>query len=187
LIYLINPDWNFKNPPQGNRVYKVNISQSQVNARTSPAKDYPLKGQGAKFVKMQQGWSLSSLTKRYYQSLHLTFQDLILEANPQITDANIIQVNDEIKIPTVTEESFLIPSSDQTYQVHLGTFNSPKFLKDFENQPALKGKKLQIIPRKVSPEEIWYRIVAGNYGDREEGLKVIRILKGKGLLPPLPG
>ena len=186
LIHLMNPDWNFKILPQEKRVYKVHISQLQASAKTHPAKDYPLKEERAQFVKMQEGWCLSTLTRRYYQSIHLTFKDLILEANPQITNANVIQVNDEIKIPMVMEESFLIPFSDQTYQIHLGTFDSPKFLKDFENQPALKGKKLQIVLRKVSPDEIWYRIIAGDYANKEEGLGVIRILEGKGLLPALP-
>ena len=210
LVYLMNPDWIFKMLPQEKHVYKVNISQSRVSAKASPAKDDflkeerahlvkiqqgktslakddPLKEQRAQLVIMQQGWSLSFLTRRYYQSVHLTFKDLILEANPQITDANIIHVNDEIKIPMITEEAFLIPSSDQTYQIHLGTFNSPESLKDFESQPALKGKKLQIVPRKASPEEIWYRLIAGNFANKEEALEVIRILKGKGLLPAFSG
>jgi general secretion pathway protein A len=187
LFYLMSPDGNLKLLPREKRVYKVNISQSQVSAKTTPAEDSSPKEEPAQFVKMQPGWSLSILTRRYYQSVHLTFKDLILEANPQITDANVIQVDDVIKIPAVTEDSLLIPSSDQTYQIHLGTFNSPEFLKDFETQPSLKGKKLQIVPRKASSEEIWYRFVAGNFSDRKEALEVIRILKEKGLLPAFTG
>jgi cell division protein FtsN len=39
--------------------------------------------------------------------------------------------------------------------------------------------------RKVSPEETWYRVTAGKFDTREEGLKTIRALKKKGLLPAL--
>jgi len=193
LVYFMSPDWNFKILPREKRVYKVNISQSQVSAKQISAKtvpaaeDYPLKEERAQFVKMQPGWSLSILSRRYYQSDHLTFKDLILAANPQITDANIIHVDNIIKIPAVTEDSLLLPSSDQTYQIHLGTFNSPEFLKDFENHPALQGKKLQIVPRRASPEEIWFRFIAGDFADRKEALEAIRVLKEKGLLPAFSG
>ena len=126
------------------------------------------------------------MAQQYYQSVDLYFVDFLLEANPQITDANVIFVNDEIKVPRVTEEAFLIPSPDRTYKIHLGTFKHATFLRNFENQPTLKGKKLQVIPRKISPRENWYRIVVGDFASKEEGLKVIRMLKAKKILPAFP-
>jgi len=48
---------------------------------------------------------------------------------------------------------------------------------------ALKEKKIEVIPRKVSPGNTWYRVVIGRFDNRDEALKMIRHLKGRGLVP----
>ena len=189
FFYLINQDWNKKTPLKEPLVYKykINNAQLEVKAKNSPLKDHPVKEREGKIVKVQKGWTLSLLAQRYYHSTDLTFLDLILEANPQITNANIIHINDEIKIPAVTEESLLIQSPEHEYKIYIGTFSSPQLSKKYENLFALKGKKLQVLPRKVSQKETWYRVFAENFETKEKGIEAIRILKGKGLLPALSG
>ena len=187
FFYLINRDWSQKELPGKPFVDKMKIPSAGERAKDSLLTSVPAPKEDWKIVKVKAGWTLSTLAKQYYRSTDLSFLDLLLEANPQITNANIIYVNDEIKIPRVVEEAFLIPSGDRTYKIHLGTFKHPRFLKNFENQAALEGKKLQVIPRRVSPQQTWYRIVAGNFANKEEGLEAIRMLKRKGVLPALAG
>jgi len=189
FFYLINQDWNQKIPLKEPLVYKYKIDDARlaVKAKNSPLKDHIVKEREGKIVKVQKGWTLSLLAQRYYQSTDLTFLDLILEANPQITNANIIYINDEIKIPGVTEESLLIQSPEHKYKIYIGTFKSPQLSKEYENLSALKGKKLRVLPRKVSQKETWYRFFAENFETKEKGIEAIRILKGKGLLPALSG
>ena len=189
FFYLINQDWNQKIPLKEPLVYKYKIDNARlaVKAKNSPLKDHIVKEREGKIVKVQKGWTLSLLAQRYYQSTDLTFLDLILEANPQITNANIIYINDEIKIPGVTEESLLIQSPEHKYKIYIGTFKSPQLSKEYENLSALKGKKLRVLPRKVSQKETWYRVFAENFETKEKGVEAIRILKGKGLLPALSG
>jgi len=191
FLYFIDRDWNQNNLSQAPPVSKMETPSLKKIADDSFLKDTPkdisASKQVWKIVKVKAGWSLSTLTQQYYQSMDLYLLDLVLEANPQITDADSIQVNDEIRLPRITEEAFLIPSADRTFKIHLGTFNHPRFLKKFENQPALKGKKFEVVPRKVSPQGTWYRIVAGDFADKEEALKVIRMLKAKKLMPVFSG
>ncbi len=187
FFYLINRDWSPRKLPEKPVVSRVETPSPGESAKESLSTDVPAPKPDWKIVKVRAGWSLSALAQQYYRSTDLCLLDLLLEANPQITNANIIRVNDEIKIPMITEEAFLIPSGDRTFKIHLGTFKHPRFMKKFENQAALKGKKLQVIPRRVSPQQTWYRIVAGNFGNKEEGLEVIRMLNRKGVLPALAG
>ncbi len=138
-------------------------------------------------VKAETGWTLFFLAKRHYGAANPTLVDLILEANPQITDVNQIQLNQAIKIPTIKEDLLLSQTSRQSYRIHLGTFADQSEVRIFQNEPLLDGKKLETLSRKVSSQKTWYRILAGEFKDKEEAIKTIQALKHKGLLPAFSG
>ena len=73
--------------------------------------------------------------------------------------------------------------ADRAYKIHVGTFVTPDFAGQYRNEPLLKGKDIEILPRKVSPKDMWYRIVVGEFNDKNEALKTTGLLKEKGLLP----
>jgi len=81
----------------------------------------------------------------------------------------------------------IIRSPDHSYKIHAGTFETPDPAEFYSTEPALKGKKIEILPRKVSPRETWYRVVIGNFDNKDETLKTISLLKEKGLLPAFGG
>jgi general secretion pathway protein A len=139
------------------------------------------------YIKAEGGWNLFSLAKRNYGATNPTLIDLLLEANPQITDMNLIQLNQSIMIPRITEELLLTQESHQAYKIHLGTFGNESEVRIFRDEPLLGGKKLGIVPRKVSSRETWYRIYAGEFKTKEEAQRTIQALKQKGLLPAFPG
>jgi len=99
----------------------------------------------------------------------------------------MINVNQTIKIPKITEEWMIIQSPDLTYKIHVGTFWTPDFAKVYRDEPALKGKEIEIFPRNVSPQETWYRIVIGKFQNKDDVLKLIDLLKKKELLPLFGG
>jgi len=134
-------------------------------------------------MKVETGWTLSFLARRHYGAANPTLVDLILEANPQITDVNRIQLNQAIKIPRIKEDLLLSRTSAQSYRIHLGTFADQSRVRFFQNDPSLGGKKLETLPRKVSSQETWYRIFAGEFKNKEEAVKTIQALRQKGLLP----
>jgi type II secretory pathway predicted ATPase ExeA/LysM repeat protein len=141
--------------------------------------------QATKIIGVAKGGTLYSISQKYYNLANATLIDHILEFNPKIDNIHLIQVNQKIKIPEIEEESLLLASSAGGYQVHLGTFYNPKEVRRYKNEPALRGKDIEVIPRQVSPEETWYRVVAGKFETREEALKMIQALREKRLLPIL--
>ena len=136
-----------------------------------------------KIIAVKEGANLFSLCRKYYNQANTTLVDHILGFNPGITNPHLIRVDQEIEIPEITEASLIIESSDGTCKVYLGTFLRPDSVRQYKDEPALEGREIEVIPWMVSPRETWYRVMAGKFDNKDECLKVIRILKDKGLLP----
>ncbi len=140
-----------------------------------------------KMVTIKKGYTLSHLAEIHYGRVNTTLMGLILDLNPGITNVHLILVDQEIKIPRIAKELLIVRSADHIYNIQVGTFETPDFRRFYVNEPALKGREVKIFPRKVSPEETWYRVVVGPFGNKEECLGVIDLLKAKGLLPAFGG
>ena len=134
-------------------------------------------------VKVKVGTTLSLLAIKYYNEANTTLIDHILKLNPEITDSNLILVDQKIKIPEITESLLLLQFSNDVYKAHLGTFLNPEYAKRYIGDIDLPGKKMEIVPWKVSQKETWYRVLAGPFVSKNEGLKAIEELKQKRLLP----
>jgi len=138
-------------------------------------------------VTIKGGETLSYLAHKYYHRTNTTLITLILDFNPEITNADLIQVNQKIRIPKITEELLITQSADYTYKIHVGTFENAEFVRFYSSEAALKGKEIKIFPRKVSPQGSWYQVMVGTFDHKDECLKVIDKLKEKGLLPAFGG
>jgi general secretion pathway protein A len=152
-------------------------------AVAAPGREYTLK----KIVAVRKGQTISQLAQEYYGMVNLTLIDLLLELNPAITNVHLILVDQEIKIPNLTEKLLIVPASDRTYKIHAGTFDTPDPPKLYGDEPALKGKEIGVLPRSVSPRETWHRVLIGKFDNKEEALKTVFLLKEKGLLPAFGG
>jgi general secretion pathway protein A len=146
-------------------------------------REYTLK----RIVAVRKGQTLSRLTQEYYGMVNLTLIDLLLELNPTIANVHLIIADQEIKIPHITEGLLIIQSPGHTYKIHAGTFEAPDPAKLYGDEPALKGRKIEILPRKVSPRETWYRVMIGQFDSEDEALKMISLLNEKRLLPAFGG
>jgi len=138
-------------------------------------------------VAVRKGQTLSQLSKEHYGTINLTLIDLLLEVNRSVTNVNLIIVGQEIQIPQITEGLLIIQSPDHTYKIHAGTFEAPDAAKFYRDEPTLKDEKVEILPRKVSPGETWYRVIIGDFDGKEEVLKAIALLKENRLLPAFGG
>jgi hypothetical protein len=136
-----------------------------------------------RIVEVKVGTTLSLLARKYYSEANTTLIDHILKLNPEITDPNLILVNQKIKIPEITESLLLLQFSNGVYKVHLGTFLNPNYAARYINDIDLPGQKMEVAPRKVSQKETWYRVLVGPFDSKNEGLKAIEELKQKKLLP----
>ena len=138
-------------------------------------------------ITVREGRSISSLAQKYYHMTNPTLIDFILDFNPEINNAHLIRVNQNIKIPKISGEWLISSSGEHRFKIHVGTFWTPDFARPYKSEPALKGREIEVHPRRVSPQDTWYRVVIGNFANRDDALKMIDLLKGKGLLPLLGG
>ena len=158
-----------------------------VSVTPSPLPQLKIKSPSYKTVKVEERDTLSSLCLKYYNFSSPTLMDHIVDFNPQIVNPHLILAHDKIKIPEITESSLIIESSDGIFKVYLGTFSKLEHARPYKDESVLQGKRIDFIPWEISPQETWYRAVAGKFDTREEALKVIHDLKQKGILPSFRG
>ncbi len=186
MLYFFNWDSNLELPLKRSEK-TISLEGTSVEKQKSIGKEGSPKKATERAVSIKEGWTLTLLVQQYYSNVNLTLLDLILEFNPHITDLNRIFVNQQVKIPNITEELLLIKTPGQSYKIYLGTFNHEQFAHSLKNNPVLKGKNFEIVLRKVSPRDTWLRVLVGEFDTREESLRVIRALKQQGLLPAFAG
>jgi phage tail protein X len=164
--------------PVKGTVQVVQVQEKVAEEKSTGAKPIPA-------VTAARGSTLLQLSKRHYGHTSPTILDMVLEANPAITNINLIYVKQGIVMPPLSIASAVLPSRDNRYLAYLGTFTDRPPARVFENEPTLTGKTIEIVPRKVSSRETWYRVLAGPFSTREEGARTIRALREKGFLREL--
>jgi hypothetical protein len=110
---------------------------------------------------------------------------MVLEANPWIREMNVIFEKQRIVMPPLSEDSLILTEPDRPDKIHLGTYVRRPPLKIFHNEPLLNGKLIEIVERKVSPRDTWYRVLAGPFSTREEATTTLLALRSKGFLQDL--
>ncbi len=138
-------------------------------------------------VSVKQGENISSLAKQYYHAVNPTLLDFILEFNPQIVDLNRISIGQQIHLPAITPHLLLNKTSNQSYQIRLGTFDDRRKIEVYKNIPVLKNKNFEVVERRIFPQVGWFQIMAGDFKSEEEGLGVIQSLRTQGQLPAFAG
>ena len=171
--------------PPGESIAKNHKGATEVRRDSPPPLKRPMPQLKEQVILVKEGWTLSSVAQQYFSGINNSLLDFILEANPEIRDINLVFPGQKIKIPYITEETLLWRGPDNRYQLFLGTFATIEEAARYKHEPALRGKRLKAISLPVSPQEDWYRIVAGPFQTRKEALKTIQTLKAKRLLPLL--
>jgi general secretion pathway protein A len=179
LVFAVFAPWRVQETPSPKESVKAAPGQEEKE----PAKELkaPTK------VVAEKGSTLSSLVKKQFGLINPTILDLILEANPEIRDADYIEVQQNITIPPISAESFLIKNPSGSYSVHIVTDETRSAARIQRYTSTLNGKNIEIVPRRVSPRKTWHRVQAGPFATREEGLEMVRRLSEKGLMPGLMG
>jgi hypothetical protein len=133
-------------------------------------------------IEAKQGTSLSSIALKYYKEANVTLIDHILELNPEITNPALILVNQKIKVPEMSSSLLIKQSLNGTYKVHLGTFSTSREAAQYMDEIDFERGSLEVVPRKITPRETWYRVMAGPFADRDNALKAVEDMKQRGLL-----
>jgi TolA-binding protein len=137
-------------------------------------------------VLKDEGGSLYFLALNHYKKASATLFDLILQANPLITDVREIDDHQEIIVPVITAESYVEKISDGAYRVYMGTFTTNVLATAYSQKIGSAEKLLFIDPHEFSSKDTWYRLTMGDFKDKEEALKMVSLLEEKGLIyiPP---
>jgi phage tail protein X len=137
-------------------------------------------------VLKEAGGSLYTLALKHYQRADETIFDLILQANPALTDIRQIHDDQKITLPAITSESYIKKITDGIYQVHVGTFEKMDVVGTYSDKVIDLGKSILIQPHRFSSKDIWYRVLLGNFKSKGEALKTVTFLNKKGIIyiPP---
>jgi phage tail protein X len=137
-------------------------------------------------VLKEAGGSLYFVALKHYGKADETMFDLILQANPAITDVRKIDDYQKIILPEITAESFLKGSPQDGYRVHVGTFETSQWAELYAASMKRKGKQVYIESRQFSPLDTWYRLTIGDFANKEEALQTVQSLQTRGLIyiPP---
>jgi type II secretory pathway predicted ATPase ExeA len=134
-------------------------------------------------VDIGQGANLSSLILNNYNRVNTTLMDFVMIFNPKIANPDLILIDLKIRIPEITESNLIAESSYGSIKAHLGTFTTRREALKYKNFINIMDNEVEIIPRKVSPDEIWFRVMAGPFTNKEDCMKTIQALRQRGLLP----
>jgi len=115
----------------------------------------------AEAVIVRKGQSITRLAEKHYGMSNITLADCIMEFNPEITNAHHIAINQKIRMPKITEGSLIVPSSDRTYKINVGTFWSPEFARLYRAEPSLKEKTSRLSPEKRPPGRRGIALLSG--------------------------
>ena len=183
VVLVLIVIWYFpSSPPVKGRVHlngpigkgvQVNQGATDMEAETIPQ------------ATAERGSNLIQMTRRHYGRASPLIIDMVLEANPSIRDMNVIFAKQGIVMPPLSEDSLILTEPDRPVKICLGTYVRRPPLKIFHNEPLLNGKLIEIVERKVSPRDTWYRVLAGPFSTREEATTTLSALRGKGFLHDL--
>jgi phage tail protein X len=157
-------------------------ARQEAQREPAPKKPAPVnKPKAVKTAFLTEGKSLYSLAITNYGKANPTIYDLILRANPGITDIRGIPGRRKITLPAITPESF-IQETAGGYSIFIGTFESSAQASQCAAQLSNLGKNTLIKAQKFSPRETWYRLTAGTFATPEEALVSINLLIKQGLI-----
>jgi hypothetical protein len=130
----------------------------------------------------EEGGSLYTIAMKHYQKANETLFDLIVKANPFITNVRKIADEQKIIIPAITPESYIVKINDGEYRVHMGTFEAFESAVAYSQKVTEPEKLLFIESKEFSPKDTWYSLTMGDFQNREEAFKTVIRLKEASLI-----
>ncbi len=157
-------------------------SQSAIKMKVVQKKLDISKESRPQTVVFKEGDSLYSMALSKYQKANETMFDLILQANPAITDVRNIHTDVKVTLPVITTESYIRKSADGTYQIHIGTFETFELATAYSNRVIYFEKQFIIEPHEFSSKDTWYRLIVGNFESKDEVFKVASFLEEQDII-----
>lgn len=183
LLFLNVWGYSSSRPPRGDRHQRA-VADQQGEKKETHA---PVIRDGPRSVVFKEsGGSLYALALQHYQKADETIFDLILRANPAITDVRSIGDDQTITLPVITPASYIRKTADGGFRVAVGTFDTFEAAVAHSEKVPTSDKLLLIESQEFSPRDTWYRLTLGEYSSQEEALEEALTLKELALIPIPP-
>ena len=181
---IANPTQKIQKKPSSTREGFQKEAPQQAHAERKPLQKKSVTPgvQVIKTMLLNEGGSLYSIALKTYKKANTTLYDLILAANPEITDLRTIPDNQVIILPKVTRESFIKEASAQTYIIYLGTFETPEEAQLCSAKVTDLGKEITREPHQFSSKDTWHRVTLGTFTSKKEALKTVDLLIERGII-----
>ncbi len=127
-------------------------------------------------VVINEGTTLSSIASRHYGVSNATVLDGILEANPEVTDVDLVRAGSRIVLPPGAGKAKLEERPGGSFAVHAATFMTNREARDYAGKIGSDPGRVQIVKKRVGPGKDWYRVEAGPFASREEAGRVLQSL-----------
>lgn len=138
---------------------------------------------GTHFARLKDnGGSFSTLALKHYHKANETIFDLIVQANPAITNVRKVSDRKKIALPVITSESYLNRGTDGTYRVHIGTFETFELATVYSKRVDNSGKPFSVDAHQFSPHDKWYRLTMGDFNNRRDALQAVKLLEKDNLI-----
>jgi general secretion pathway protein A len=121
-------------------------------------------------VIIQPKETLVDIALRTYGRVNATILDFMQQANPEITDVNLIKVGQRLLLPPF-HPAALVQEENGTYRVHLCTLpdSAKAELEKLRLSLLRSAHTVYILPVNLTGAgEIWYRVVVGDFPSRQE-------------------
>ena len=130
----------------------------------------------------EAGGSFYSLALKHYQRADETLFDLILQANPAITNVRKIGDEQQITLPVISSESYLHKGGGGDYRVYIGTFETFDLATAYSKKVTDSEKVFFIEPHQFSSQDTWYRLSMGDFNNRKDALGAVNLLEEADLI-----
>ena len=130
----------------------------------------------------EEGGSLSAIALKHYLRTNATLCDLILQANPTITDIRQIDDNQKIIIPLITPESYVKELSNGIYRVYIGTFETHEMATSYSRKINYREKHFFIESLNVSFKDTWHRLMLGDFVNKRDALQTVEFFQAQELI-----
>ena len=122
-------------------------------------------------VTAKEGDILSKIVYSEYGIINDNIYEIIKSANPEIQDIDQIKIGQIIILPKLDIDSQIVELAPNIYSFHITSFRSYSRVKNYLSRLLENNYPIYVVPVKGIGEKTWYRIMIGQFSNRDDAIK----------------
>lgn len=173
-------------PPTPTREPKALVPERARASETLPTAPEPATGSPPpsldRLVVVARGVPVLEILEERYGPDRDLGMDLTMEQNPQVADLFQVEPGESLRLPPLNEATLVRMESDATYTVVLGAFRQLREARTLAEAVALKGYGALVRPRRLSGNDVLYRVEIRGLRGPDEARKAWNAARTNGWL-----